>query len=99
VINMTNEILASRDALQMLLAIENYDLEEFESLWQKYQHALTRYCESAVRADPDLLQGELTWVQQVIKQVTQERAAISYQLVSLQNGRKAVDQYGRFPAE
>lgn len=96
---MTSDILASRQALQMLLAIENYDLEEFESLWQQYQHALTRYCEAPQRADENLLQTELKWVQQVITQVTQERSNIGHQLVSLQNGRKAVDQYGRFPAE
>lgn len=97
--NLAGDVLTCRGALQDLLAVENYDTENFATLWQRYQHALIRYCEGVVQADAELLQGELYWVQQVIVLVNEERSSISQRLVSLQQGRKAIGHYGRFPAE
>ncbi len=93
------DIKNSREAIQSLLVMENYDTSTFGSLWQIYQLALVRYCESSVPADADILQSELDWVQHAIAHVNAERTAISQQLMNLQQGRKAVGQYGRFPAE
>jgi len=97
--SLAADIKRCREAIQSLLAVENYDTSTFGSLWQTYQHALVRYCESSPAADADLLQSELDWVQLAIAHINAERTAISQQLINLQQGRKAVGQYGRFPAE
>ncbi len=97
--SLAADIKCCREAIQSLLTLENYDTSTFSSLWQTYQHALVRYCESSPAADADLLQSELDWVQLAITHVNSERAAISQQLMNLHQGRKAVGQYGRFPAE
>ena len=97
--SLATDIQGCREAIQGLLSQENYDTSTFGLLWQSYQHALMRYCESTPAADADLLQSELDWVQLAIAHVNSERAAISQQLMNLKQGRKAVGQYGRFPAE
>jgi len=95
-----NTVLAGiaqrRAVIEMLLTIEDYDLIEFAESWQKYQTDLEAFCAQATEADRPVLEAELKWVQARQQQVTEERQRIGGALLNLQNGRKAVDNYGNF---
>lgn len=89
--------IAQRKAvIEMLLTIEDYNLQEFAESWQHYQSDLEAFCAQATEADRAVLEAELNWVQARQLQVANERQRIAGALINLQNGRKAIDNYGNF---
>jgi hypothetical protein len=89
--------IAQRKAvIEMLLTIEDYDLSEFADSWAQYQQELESFCAHATEADKAVLEAELAWVQARQRQVADERQRVGGELISLQNGRKAIDSYGNF---
>ncbi len=89
--------IAQRKAvIEMLLTIEDYNLQEFAESWQNYQSDLEAFCAQATEADRAVLEAELNWVQARQLQVANERQRIAGALINLQNGRKAIDNYGNF---
>lgn len=89
--------IAQRKAvIEMLLTMEDYDLSEFAESWQYYQADLEAFCAQATEADRPVLEAELKWVQARQQQVTDERRRVGGALINLQNGRKAIDNYGNY---
>lgn len=95
-----NPVLAGiaqrRAVIEMLLTLEDYDVSEFAESWQNYQTDLEAFCAEATEVDRSVLEAELKWVQARQQQVIDERQRIGGALINLQNGRKAIDNYGNY---
>jgi len=94
--SILSDIAQRKAAIEMLLALDDYDVSEFAQSWQQYQSELETFCAQADESDRAFLEAELQWVHARQLQVAEERQRVGSALLNLQNGRKAVDSYGNF---
>ncbi len=93
--SILSDIAQHKAAIEMLLALDDYDVSEFAQSWQQYQSELETFCAQANESDRAFLEAELQWVHARQAQVAAERQRIGGFLISLNAGRKAIDNYNK----